>query len=392
MQRYKTLISAFFIMLCLGGVYAWSSFAFELQNHYKFTTFQSQLIFGMMIAVFPVTMLFVRRLKKISSKKLIQFSALLFAFSYIVSGLSKGNFYIIFFSLGILLGIATGIGYLLALTIPMKWFPHTTGLVSGVIAAGFGLASVILPYIIKVCLDMNLSVLNIFVLIGLVYGCIIFVCASYFYEPKQEAKNTEIKISEFILNKDFQRLFIGIFLGTFAGLLIIGNLKTIGAERIDNLYVLITGISIFSFSNFLGRITWGYFCDYKNNDIVTSTALVLQSISIFFLLKLQGNIYLYLILSGMIGFCFGANFVIFAKQTSQLFGINQIAYIYPCVFLGYALAGILGPTTGAVLNDLFKNFNLSIILAALMSLTGAMIFILKVKKDFSSRVFSSERT
>jgi OFA family oxalate/formate antiporter-like MFS transporter len=59
MKKYLSLISAFFIMLCLGSIYAWSLVASELIEDFQFTASQTQIIFGGMIAVFPVTMIVV---------------------------------------------------------------------------------------------------------------------------------------------------------------------------------------------------------------------------------------------------------------------------------------------------------------------------------------------
>ncbi len=63
MRRYLTLLTSFFIMICIGSVYAWSIIASELIEEYNFTVSQSQIIFGALIAIFPVTMIFVGQLR-----------------------------------------------------------------------------------------------------------------------------------------------------------------------------------------------------------------------------------------------------------------------------------------------------------------------------------------
>ena len=59
MAKYLTVIASFIIMLCIGSVYAWSIIASELIQKHGFSAFQSQLVFGAVIAVFPITMIFV---------------------------------------------------------------------------------------------------------------------------------------------------------------------------------------------------------------------------------------------------------------------------------------------------------------------------------------------
>ena|SRR5690554_1014962 len=61
MKKYLTVLAAFVVMLCIGSVYAWSIVAAELMTGYGFSGAQSQTIFGTLIAVFPVAMIFVGR-------------------------------------------------------------------------------------------------------------------------------------------------------------------------------------------------------------------------------------------------------------------------------------------------------------------------------------------
>lgn len=45
-------------MLYLGGVYAWSIVVAELMNKYNFSASQGQFIFGLLIGILPLTMIF----------------------------------------------------------------------------------------------------------------------------------------------------------------------------------------------------------------------------------------------------------------------------------------------------------------------------------------------
>jgi MFS transporter, OFA family, oxalate/formate antiporter len=83
----------------------------------------------------------------------------------------------------------------------------------------------------------------------------------------------------------------------------------------------------------------------------------------------------YMILSFLIGFGFGGNFVLFAKETAQVFGVQKLGVIYPYVLLGYAIAGIAGPALGGMLFDFSDSFFYAIILASVMSLVGSLLFL-----------------
>ena len=84
-------------MLSLGSVYAWSIIVGELKESYGFSTSQTQIVFGTIIALFPATMILVSRLSsKIKPGILGVISGLLFIAGNLISGYSQGNFFDIF--------------------------------------------------------------------------------------------------------------------------------------------------------------------------------------------------------------------------------------------------------------------------------------------------------
>lgn len=385
MKRYFSVGAAFFLMLCLGGVYAWSIIASELMDKYGFSSTQTQIIFGSLIAVFPVTMIFAGKLGTLIHSRFLGFaSGLLFLSGYLMAGLSGGQFIPIFLGIGILTGIATGFGYWVALTIPVQWFPERKGLITGIAAAGFGLGAMIFSNLSEMIFASGKEVSQLLVIIGVSYGVLIFVFSNFIFPRKQEGGSPKPKSSDFLQKPIFRKLFLGIFLGTFSGLLIIGSLKLIGGQYNIRHEVLILGVSLFAVANFVGRLLWGFLSDHIGASQSIFLALLLQAVGILLLDFVLGSETSYIILSLVIGLGFGGNFVLFAKETAQSFGINHLGIVYPYVFLGYALAGIGGPLTGGILYDFSGTYNHAIFLAGLVSLGGGLLFLfhhLKMKRE-----------
>jgi len=387
MQKKLTIVASFGIMLCLGSVYAWSIFVPELIKSYHFSATQAQLIFGTLIAIFPVTMVIVGRKEHLlSPRRRIWLSAFFYSGGYILAYFSQGNFYVILLGIGVMAGVGTGIGYLTSLTTPVQWAPNRKGLVTGIAAAGFGLSAFIVSYIADYLINVNVSILHIFLIMCISYGVVIVVLSFFMFTPQvsSEHDHMHITIKEFLTDKKFVKLFSGIFFGTFAGLLIISNLKPLGATFGLSNSVLVTSVSIFAITNFLGRIFWGYISDKLGASKTIVQALVLQSVAIFLIGWLHQSTFTYLTLSALIGFGFGGNFVLFAKETAHIYGIPNLGKKYPFVFLGYAIAGILGPMTGGVLYDIYNNFSVATFIAAAMSIVGAVLFIVKKSAVISS--------
>jgi len=74
---------------------------------------------------------------------------------------------------------------------------------------------------------------------------------------------------------------------------------------------------------------------------------------------------------------------ILLKQTAHLYGINNMGYIYPYIFLGYGLAGVLGPVIGGLIFDLSGNYSYGAYIAAILSITGAFILLFPVNSNKS---------
>lgn len=378
MRKYFTVIASFVIMLCIGSVYAWSIIAAELIEAYGFSAFQSQVIFGTLIATFPVTMIFAGRWgNRFKYRYFGYISGALFFGGYFLAGYSEGSFIAILIGIGVLSGIATGFGYWVALTSPVHWFPQKKGLVTGIAAAGFGLGAVFMSEWAELLMNRGYTVLQLLKTVGLVYGVLIVLVSNLIYQiPKNTDHISEpIQFSKVIRTAIFRKLSMGLFLGTFAGLLIIGSLGMIGGQYNISDHILIVGVVLFAIANFAGRLFWGFISDYSGAALSIFSALLFQSLSILSLSVFNVTESSYLILASLIGFGFGGNFVLFAKETAQVFGVDKLGVVYPYVFIGYGFAGIFGPISGGYLYDVSGSFLYAIILASFMSLMGSLLFL-----------------
>lgn len=371
-----TVFASFLIMLCLGGVYGWSIIVPELMKNYGFSAAQSQLIMGLLIGILPIVMIFAGKIEKEYGTAFLGFvSAIIFTAGYLISGYSKGSYYLVLLGNGVFAGIATAFGYLAALTSPVKCFPERKGLMTGIAVSGFGLAATVLSFLVDFFLKAGVDILQILKMIGIVYGMTIFASSFFLRGEKQfEEEKKELQLKDFIYSSKLYLLILGFFLGTFAGLLVVGSLKPIGMGQNLPGKTLVLAVSVFAIANFLGRIVWGFISDFLGASLTIFIALSSQAVSIFILGFLSSSETTFLLLSILIGFSFGGNFVLFAKETADIFGVGNLGLVYPYVSLGYALGGLLGPFTGGLLFDIFGNYLYAIYAASLISFLGGTIF------------------
>jgi len=378
MKKYFAVLASFVMMLCLGGVYAWSVIAPELSREHGFSSAQSQSIFCLLIGILPVTMIFAGKFeRRYGSRAIAWIAAGLFSGGYLLSGFSGGNFWLVLLGNGIFAGMGTGFGYLAALTVPVKLFPSRKGLVTGIAVGGFGLAAMALSYIVHGLTSSGRGILEIFLIVGAVYGTAIAVSAFFLKAEGYESSFREKDLSarEIWSSPPLYKLISGFFLGTFAGLLIVGSLKPLGAGHGIGDNILILGVSVFAIANFAGRVSWGFVSDTIGASLTIFIALAFQAFFILLLGTVELSDISFLVLSMLAGFGFGGNFVLFAKETAEIYGVGNLGAVYPYVSFGYALGGLSGPVTGGLMYDRFGDYRNAACLAALISLAGALLFL-----------------
>ncbi len=376
MQKKIMLISSFIIMLCLGSIYAWSIFVPELKETYQLTTTQTQLIFGTVIGVFTLTMIWAVRInKKLGPHVVATISGILYFTGYLVAFFSKGNFFILWFGIGILVGMGTGMGYLVSISVPVKWYPNKKGFVTGIVVAGFGAGAIILTYLAAYLIQQSTNVLDVFLFQGIIYGILILLAAQKLKAPLDiPASKKVLPVSKKHAVYLYQ-LILGVFAGTFTGLLVLGNLKPIAQlQNVNNLFIPLS-ISLFALADFFGRITWGWLGDRFSNVYLVPAALITQACTSLMLFFIPAADMLFVSLVIIIGFSFGANFALFAKETISKFGIESYENLYPFIFLGYGLAGIAGPFTGGRVFDITGSYLHAVIFAFVLSLIASVIFV-----------------
>ncbi len=375
-MKYIILLASVLIQTCIGGLYAWSEFVPALTKSYGLSTAQTQLIFGVLIAVFTVSMVAAGRLlNRVGPRWIAAVGGLAFGSGYWIASQSDGSFVFLLLGIGIVTGIGTGFCYVCPLSMCVKWFPKRKGLVTGIAVAGFGGGAVLLSYLAETLFSRGMEVLAIFKFISILYGGLIVLAALPLHMPKGEtAKRHPIEFHVLTRDLFFWGLALGMFAGTFAGLLVIGNLKPMILWAGVSSSFATSAISAFAAGNAIGRISWGWVTDKTGaNAIPMSLAFlaVMVLLSWTFMATATGAI----ALSALLGAGFGACFVVYAAQTASHYGADHLAAIYPLVFLFYGVSGLVGPWLGGLIYDKTESYSGGLLLSLvilLLSTAGSL--------------------
>jgi OFA family oxalate/formate antiporter-like MFS transporter len=373
-KKWCVVAAVVAIQICLGGVYAWSVFASGLSADYGLSHLQTQAIFGFTIATFTLSMVAAGRIEVRTGPRAVALAGgILLATGYLIGGASGGSFALLWAGLGVVCGIGTGFGYVACLTACVGWFPRHKGLITGVSVAGFGGGAVVLTLIAEAALESGINTLEVFHRVGLAYGAVVIGASLLLFRPLPHAASPGLPpLQRLPMDRQFFALVLGMFCGTFSGLMLVGNLKPLTLAFGLEAQAASAAILAFSAGNAAGRVSWGYISDRVGRYAIPGSLLFMALTLVPFLLPPTPSVFVAACASA--GFGYGGCFVVYAARVAEVYGSDRVGTVYPWIFLAYGASALAGPPLGGLILDLANGPHWAVVLASLGTLGGAFAY------------------
>jgi OFA family oxalate/formate antiporter-like MFS transporter len=387
------------VNLALGVLYSWGVFAAALRSE-GWTSTQSQIPYMIACAVFAILMVPGGRVQdRIGPKLVLLIASIMTAIGFIFSGLFKtvGGLSIFF---GIFFGIAMGFGYATTTPTAIKWFgKEHRGLISGIVVSGFGLAGIYIAPLTNRLID-QFGLDQAFIILGLFFSAIILLFRLFIANPPdgfrpalpavRPGAKTENKQAAQLLpvperpardytwrqmmrTPQFYLLWVMFLFGTFAGLLILGQLSTIGQEQAGLSPAVATSlVMIYAVFNWLGRIMTGLISDKIGRRATLLSIFLIQVVSFLLFVRLTSFFPLALG-TAFVAFSFGGMLTNFPAVTADFFGVKNLGLNYGLVFTAWGGGGVFGPFLGGLVHDLTGAYLVSYRVSAILCFAGALL-------------------
>jgi MFS transporter, OFA family, oxalate/formate antiporter len=397
MKRWRVVVGAVMIQLCLGAVYAWSVFTPTLQAQ-GWSRLDTQIVFAVSLASFAVVMVFAgRQLSRWGPRRLAIAGGFILGCGYIISGLLGGSdFWAVLFGVGIIGGAGIGLAYVVPIAVGMNWFPDHKGMITGLAVAGFGFGAMIWVKLAGAWggLLVTIGLANTFIIYGIIFTILVLIGSIWMQMPptgwrpegyqtpaqKTGAGRENFTPSEMLHTPQFYLIFFTFAVSAGAGLMSIGLMKLYPMEALHaNGYSALEASAIagtamavfFSLANGMGRIVWGILSDILGRKHAVILMAGSQGVILLAFTYMAGNEYWLYLGATLIGFNFGGNFALFPALTADEFGTHNVGQNYPLIFLSYGVGGIVFPILGGILGD-WGNFPLAFAVCGLACLIGAL--------------------
>ncbi len=375
----------------LGILYAWGVISAALIDQLGWTATQTQIPYMAACAVFSWSMVPGGRFQdKLGPQSVLTVSAILAGIGFLFSGLYLGVASLTVF-FGIVFGAAMGLGYAAPTPAAVKWFDaKKRGLISGIVVSGFGLAPVYIAPLTTYLLN-SYGINNTFYIIGVGFFVGIMVLSRFIVNPpegyqeelaarglasasieeRQGNRKVDYSWREVLRTKQYYMLWTMFCFGTFAGLLIIGQLSKIGLEQagITNSFIL---VAIYASFNALGRVGCGVISDKLGRMKTLFIMFIFQVIVYIAFPYLTSPLALVLGVT-IVGFTFGGMLTIFPATTADYFGLKSFGINFGMVITAWGVGGVLGPLLGGMVRDATGTYVISYIVSAVLSGLGAAL-------------------
>jgi MFS family permease len=365
-SRWLIPVAAVAIHICIGSVYAWSTFNRPIHALFPndpwwfsppYTTFSTAIILLGLSAAFGGPWV-----ERRGPRAAATAAALLFGTGLVIGGigLALKQSLLVFLGMGVIGGMGCGIGYIAPVSTLVKWFPDRRGMATGMAIMGFGGGAFLAGY-------LNVYFMNLFgvaktiIALGVVYFVIMMLGARLIRRPPdgwrpegwtpQVHSNkmiTSLRLSrnEAVQTVQFYLLWGILFINVTAGIGILAQASPMMQDMFGKTALQAAGVvSLISLFNAGGRFLWASFSDYigrRNTYIVFFVTQVILFLLIPGLAG-RGDWLIFEAALFVVFTMYGGGFATIPAFLADMFGAENVGAIHGVLLTSWSAAAIAGP-------------------------------------------------
>jgi MFS family permease len=367
-NRWFIPVGAVAVHICIGSVYAWSTFNRPIQELFPndpswfrppYTTFSTALVLLGLSAAFGGPWV-ERRGPRVAAAA----AALFFGFGLILGGIGLAirQSTLVFLGMGLIGGIGCGLGYIAPVSTLVKWFPDRRGMATGMAIMGFGGGAFIASYLNAYMMErLGIPIATTVMILGVTYLLVMLAGSRILRRPpagwKLEGWNppvaanpniasTSVARNDALRTVQFYLLWGMLFINVTAGIGILAQASPMMQDMFGKTPLEAAKIvSLISIFNALGRFFWASSSDYIGRK---NTYLVFFAVQVALFLLIPAftaggqfgpfEISLFIVLT-----MYGGGFATIPAFLADIFGSDYVGAIHGALLTAWSAAAVAGP-------------------------------------------------
>jgi OFA family oxalate/formate antiporter-like MFS transporter len=358
-KRWGIAAAGVVMQISLGAVYAWSVFRVPLTKQFGWTTPEVTLTFTIAIFALGFAAFFGGLwLNRRGPRVVAMTGGLLYGLGVFLASFSDHKLWWLYLTYGVIGGTGLGLGYIVPVSVMVKWFPDKRGLLTGIAVGGFG-AGALVTAPLATRLIQTVGVLRTFAYLGVAY-LVVTSAAGWFMQnppagwvpegwtPKGTAQTSQRSAQDYSLSAalhtwQWWALWLLLFLNTSAGISVISQESPMFQELAHVTAIAAAGmVGIVSIGNALGRVFWAWTSDTVTRRMTFLIMFAVQVLLFWFLPYLHSPVGITFV-AFLILMCYGGGFGTMPAFAADYFGPRNVGPIYGLMLTAWSFASVFGP-------------------------------------------------
>ena len=361
-SRWVIPIGAVCVHICIGSVYAWSTFNRPFQALLPnapgwfsppYTTYSTALVLLGLSAAFGGPWV-----ERRGPRAAATAAAILFGCGLLIGGLGLAVHQpvMVFLGMGVIGGMGCGLGYIAPVSTLVKWFPDRRGMATGMAIMGFG-GGAALASPLNVRFMNWLGVPTAVMTLGAIYFVVMMIGASILRRPPKDWKpagwnppektvQASITRNAALRTPQFYLLWSILFINVTAGIGILAQASPIvqdifGQTAAEAAYFVL----LLSLFNLAGRFIWASSSDYIGRRNTYTLFFAVQFVLFLIVPGIagRGQWVLFEACLFVVVTMYGGGFATIPAFLADLFGSDNVGAIHGAVLTAWSAAAIAGP-------------------------------------------------
>jgi len=367
-SRWVIPIGAVCVHICIGSVYAWSTFNRPFQALLPnapgwfsppYTTYSTALVLLGLSAAFGGPWV-----ERRGPRAAATAAAILFGCGLLIGGigLALHQPVLVFLGMGVIGGMGCGLGYIAPVSTLVKWFPDRRGMATGMAIMGFG-GGAALASPLNVRFMNWLGVPTAVMTLGAIYFVVMMIGARILRRPPKDWHAPEKTVQASITRNaalrtpQFYLLWSILFINVTAGIGILAQASPIVQDIFGQTAAEAANfVLLLSLFNLAGRFIWASGSDYIGRRNTYTLFFAVQFVLFLLVPGIagRGEWVLFETCLFVVVTMYGGGFATIPAFLADLFGSDNVGAIHGALLTAWSAAAIAGPVIVTELSNRAK--------------------------------------